>query len=317
MTLSTKLQKFIHDQIDQAYLLRSREHPLNTQLGKETHLFIKRDDELSFGISGCKYRKYSSLIPYLKKTGSKKVLIEGSCNSNHLVSMMQILNEEQIDATLLTTTPHTSQGNYKLLKMLAKDKRWIQLSKEQWKNRAMHIKGLLKENTKYITEGADMFESLPGMMTLSLDLKNEYDHIFVDAGTGHAAIALILSLKALGMNTKVHVALMAGGIDAFKSKLAKYKKKLESALKKSVPLSSFKVYKPQSCQSFGATSQTIFDVIQSFAADEGIFLDPIYSAKLWILTKQIIKEEKLSGNALMIHSGGALTLCGFMDRLDD
>ena len=67
-------------------------------------------------------------------------------------------------------------------------------------------------------------------------------------------------------------------------------------------------------RSFGSTNSTIFKEIKSIASEDGILTDPVYSAKLFITAKRTIQDQSLDGNILLIHSGGALALSGFLNN---
>ena len=43
--------------------------------------------------------------------------------------------------------------------------------------------------------------------------------------------------------------------------------------------------------------------------------DPIYSVKLLFESKRVIHEAGITGNVLIIHSGGGLSLAGFQSML--
>ena len=70
---------------------------------------------------------------------------------------------------------------------------------------------------------------------------------------------------------------------------------------------------PATAKSFGSTNKTIFEEIRRIAREDGILTDPVYSAKLFLTARQTILNKTLDGNILLIHSGGGLTLSGFMD----
>ena len=67
--------------------------------------------------------------------------------------------------------------------------------------------------------------------------------------------------------------------------------------------------------SFGAVSKKLLQFIKSFGQKEGILLDPAYNAKLFYSAMQLIEENKMSGNCLIIHSGGGLGLVGYLNKL--
>ena len=167
-----------------------------------------------------------------------------------------------------------------------------------------------------------MPEAFPGALTLPCDIiHNEkkvgfsFQHFFVDSGTGLMAIGLILGLAFLEHPGHVHVILIAGQHNEFLEKLKFYHQHFCSLMDYNCPWPTrFSLDKPQQTKAFGATSPRIFNAIRQIAQDEGVLCDPIYNAKLFLEAKRKIKEEMLDGKALIIHSGGTLSLLGFLPR---
>lgn len=269
--------------------LHSRVHPMNSLPG-----WIKREDELSFGISGPKLRKLLPLIDALKK--EKGAIFFGSAYSNFILGAVQLLTENRIDYRLVLKKAHTSKivGNLQyLLRMVPPEKI---LSKDD----------PLPSDYRIIPEGGEVEECLKGAKTLAKSIcQNEeelgftFSKVVIDAGTGLSAIGLILGLSELKRDLPVHVFSMKISEKEFFEKLRSYKIGLPVYFHE---LSHHK--------SFGAVNKTLLDFIDSFAKKEGIFLDPIYGAKLFYeLTN--VTQDLLDLNSLVIHSGGALSLSGF------
>lgn len=313
------LTQWMNAHIDATYPLHSRIHPLN-HFPKEAKWFVKRDDELSFGISGSKYRKYASLIPYLKNHGYRTLHLVGSSHSNHLVGILQLLREEQITPVVyvLGAPDQPLQGNYGFIRLLLGKGLLHFLSKEQWLHREKIVQHNLSSSCCYIPEGADMFAALPGALSLPLNIQhNQYslgitfDHLFIDAGTGLSAIALLLGMPLVGLSSTAHVVLMADSIELFEQKLFSYKEQLEQIFACILPLPKYHLYPSAVGKSFGSINTTLFKEIHSLASEEGLLCDPIYSAKLFYTAKAIQRDCSLTGNLLCIHSGGGLSLSGF------
>jgi len=205
-----------------SYPVHSRIHPLRSFHSPFSLYYVKRDDELGFGISGSKIRKYSSLIPFLLSSYYEEVVIIGSLNSNHVLSICQLFIENGIKSTLFLRGDPDREliGNGLLLSYFVamQDIHWF--SKDHWhdvEKEALEYAKVSPLNTFVLSEGGSVAEALPGALTLPLDiLKNEeeekiaFDHIFIDAGTGLMAIALILAFAALKRKTHLHVILIAG-----------------------------------------------------------------------------------------------------------
>ncbi len=307
------------------YPTQSRCHPLNSF---PKGCFVKRDDELGFGVAGSKIRKYSSLIPHLLKNNYEEALLIGGPNSNHIVGFSQLLIENRIIPRLFLrkAADEIVRGNALLTSLLVDTSQVHWVSRMDWSN----VENIVNEfqqshplKSCIIPEGGFMKECLPGALTLPLDiLRNEsqwgfqFDHIFVDAGTGLMAIATILGLATLNHPAAVHVLSLADNQEVFDEKLKKFETVFANTMGFKPPkINNLTFHIPQTNASFGSTSPQVFKEIVAIARNEGFFTDPIYSAKLFVESKRIIHENNIKGNILIIQSGGALTLFGFQDQL--
>lgn len=303
----------------------SRIHPLKTYGNCLTKCYVKRDDELGFGVSGTKWRKYASLIPYLKNNHYQEVVVIGGAYSNHVLGICQLLIENSIRPTLFLhrAPPTKCVGNFLLTSLLVPSKQIHWIPRKEWPEVEILANSYAKNSplkTLVIPEGGCMDAALSGALTLGIDiLQNpiEFDHIFIDAGTGLSAIATILAFSWMNKKTLLHVLLLAEGEEPFLAKLSHFQTTFEALLQTSLStphiLSKVRFHKPTLAPSFGSVNSTIFKEIRFLAEKEGFFTDPIYSAKLFWEAKQIIPT--LKGNILILHSGGALTLMGFQDNL--
>jgi len=310
------------------YAVESRIHRLASYSNPEVNCFVKRDDELSCTISGSKLRKYCSLIPFFQKEHVKKVLVIGGAYSNHILGLSQLLIENQINSYyfLKGQLERKKEGNALFSALLIPPENIQWLSNDEWKKvekYAEHYASTKSYKTFILPEGGSVEAALPGILTLLIDiLRNEkvncieFDHIFIDAGTGITAGILITALNWIQKKTMTHVVIMAEDKTIFQQKLLFYRDMFCQLIKtEDFTIKNFELYLPQSLKKFGQTNQTLFEYIIKFARKEGFLLDPIYSAKLFLEAQRIIEEKKLKGNILIIHSGGAFSLSGFTNQL--
>jgi 1-aminocyclopropane-1-carboxylate deaminase len=294
--------------------LCSRVHKLNYFPTDNVTCFIKRDDELGAGISGTKLRKYSSIIPHLKMNQIKRLIVIAGPQSNNLLAAVQIARELQLDITAFLIKPWRmpDKGNYWLSRLFISDDDIIWINRKEWPCVEMLALDYLAQCPVpgfILKEGASVQEALPGAMTLADDiLRNQqelgivFDHIIIDAGTGFSAAALIKQ-SAMLLTARVHVLLLADSEEVFRSNLSKWLDHIPD---------NFNCFIPKTARSFGAVNQTTRDEMQRMAREEGVLVDPIYSAKLFHESRTYILENKLQGNVLLIHSGGILTIPQFM-----
>lgn len=307
--LQSRLEKEPHED----YPAASRIHALNAF----PRCYVKRDDELGFSISGTKFRKYRTLIPYLR--GTEEVAVIGGGFSNHVLAITQLLIENGIKPRLLLKGPPPvkSCGNFLFLQLLNPSIEWI--PKSEW-HKVEEIAASYG-CSKILPEGGTVFAAFLGALSLPLDIvRNEreagltFDHLFFEVGTGYSAAALLLGFAYLRKETHCHLLLMADAEEEFRGRLQALHTEFERWLgdRCSFP-TRFTCDTPSIAPSFGSTNTALFDFIRQTAQQEGLFLDPIYSGKLFYHAKQKIGD--LAGNTLIIHSGGALALAGFQDQL--
>ncbi|MGY3803696.1 pyridoxal-phosphate dependent enzyme [Pigmentibacter ruber] len=331
MLLKNKLRTNFYSQVESFnfadYQMTSRLHKLNTQVNLESNIYVKRDDELGFGVSGSKIRKYLSLIPYLKQNNFDEVIILGGLNSNNVLSAIQLLIEKNIKPIIFLSNKIKQDsliGNAFFTSLFLNETNIIYTNNKE-EEILNYQKNMLKKGKKVfiLPEGANTAESLPGSLTLPYDiLKNEdkyninFQHIFIDSGTGLMAISIIIAFLYIKKDTLVHVLLIAGTEPYFKELLNYYLKIFNNLFQQNITLNSnFILYTPTNAKSFGSTNSKIFEFITKNCRHNGFLLDPIYSGKLFYESFKIINEKKLKENILIIHSGGSLTLTGFQNKL--
>ena len=294
---------------------------------QKSDLYVKREDELSFSVSGSKLRKYASILPVLKKKKDVTIALVGSAYSNHILSLVQLLKQEGLPYQLFLEKPKTSiaQGNFFFISLLLTPEEiiWIEKAPEiltaSWTS---EWEKTLQQHFFWIPIGGCMKEGFLGALTLGLDiltneqeLKTTFSHIFIDAGTGITAAALITSFAYIGKKTPITALLCAGTEKTFLDQLLFWKSFLEGILHEKIPpLHNYQSTLPLTAKSFGSTNAKIFTTISKVAREEGIFLDPLYTAKLY-LTAEKFSRESPSISTLWIHSGGALSLTGFQQPL--
>jgi 1-aminocyclopropane-1-carboxylate deaminase len=330
MNLPLQYLKDILQDIPQAcFPVHSRVHPLKSFVFPSAQCYVKRDDELGFGISGSKIRKYRTLIPFFVTNGIQEVILIGSAYSNHVLSLQQLLIENGIKPTLyLRGDPNRLvQGNSLLTSLFVSPSSIHWFSKPEWRHVESQAHDYAEQQqhpTFVLLEGGFSPEALPGALTLSVDIQeNEnnlglnFDHIFIEAGTGFTASSLILGLHWLKRSTIVHVVLLAEDKANFLFRLKKCYDMFIQLMQVSCPFpENFILHLPHLTGTFGQIKPFLFETIVSIAREEGFLTDPVYTVKLFIESKHLLSQGDIQGNVLIHHSGGAMSLMGFQDQLN-
>lgn len=325
-------QKFLSNKLEQ---LQNHDYPSTSRVHRLRGLsnqyslacFVKRDDELGFGICGTKFRKYRVLIPFLLENSVQEAVVIGGAFSNNVLSLSQLLIENGLQASLFLKGPEPSVacGNFLLTKLLNIQSRirWIPSCDWPRVDELAHDYAASRVNAMVIPEGASVFPSFLGALSLPLDIARnalqlgiEFDHIYMDVGTGYSAAALALGLAFLQVPAACHFLLLADDEVIFMKQLHTLHNQFEQWLGTKCPFPiNLQFARSTLCPSFGSTNALLFRFIIETAQTEGFFLDPIYSAKLFYHVKSQLETCALKGTILVIHSGGALSLSGFQQRL--
>ncbi|MEM6268604.1 MAG: pyridoxal-phosphate dependent enzyme [Bacteroidota bacterium] len=318
-------------EVDPSLLPRTRIHPINLLPQHPAHLWLKREDEAGYAVAGGKLRKFASLLPYLQREQFDAVLLVGGASANHTVAALQLLRASGIEPITFTRAlPRSNAGNHLLFRLLTAGKDVRTFADETARQSAIHeVQSTLEaagKRTFLLPEGAFVPESLPGAGSLADDIQRnerahhlQFNHIFIDSGTGLSAAALILGLQNAGHPAQVHVVEMAH-TDARHTlrPVLDQCQQWRRAAGLNVPeldAERYRSYPPVTARAFGSVNRTVFNAIHRYAREFGVLTDPIYSAKLFLTAEKIISETDLRGNILLIHSGGAQTLPGFAARL--
>ncbi|MEO1451304.1 MAG: pyridoxal-phosphate dependent enzyme, partial [Bacteroidota bacterium] len=291
-------------------------------------VWIKREDESGFGISGSKRRKYASLLPYLIQEQFALVGLIGGSNSNHLVGISQLLIEKQIPFhVFIKESKGPIVGNRWLLDLLVSSEQITIIPPElpwqhtyEWAEQQLRA---MASPSWLIPEGGTSAAALPGLLTLGHEIRQQeiemgtsFDHIWIDAGTGGMAAALAHSLALTQHPGHLHVVLTAGNEAEFTQIfnqtgewIVREKWGIEAP-----PIHQPVLHPPFTARAFGSVNATIRQTVRTLARQHGLLCDPVYTAKLLGTAQSVIEEGLYTGHHLIIHTGGGTGLMGFAGR---
>lgn len=321
-----KLSQTLLPLCDSEFLGKSRVHKLALFSTPGQQVYVKREDETGFLVSGTKRRKYASLLPWLRNQNIKHVALIGGEHSNHLPAFVQLCRENNIACTLFVKKAHQQayRGNRFLLHLLAYEDEFVRIAPNDWHRVEEIVAEVLGPEVFIVPEGASCVEALPGSASLMLDiLRNEsslgkvFDHLFVDAGTGMSAIGLVLAHAYVGHPSQIHLVLMADSEAVFQERLTYYQNAWAQLMGSHLKIETYPmIYRPDTGKSFGSVNRSVLNGIQEIAKKEGLLLDPVYNAKLFAKTYQILQNPQIQGNICLVHSGGGTGLMGFAELFD-
>jgi 1-aminocyclopropane-1-carboxylate deaminase len=293
-------------------------------------IFLKREDTSQYGMTAGKQRKFASILP--KLIHCKKVAVIGGANSNHVVAAAMLLREKGIEVVPFLKKTHAAGTNPFLLSLMVDPIGWRWIDHDQWPEVEKVAEEFVAEceskgiKADFIPEGGSMKWAIEGAMTLAADIQRNaqeseltFSDIFIDAGTGLSASALVMGLYEQNLAPNVHVTLMADSEDVFLQKFKKYCGWYEEVLGRQLPDLTHRLvlHRPAIAPSFGSVNAEVLAAVKRYA-QRGILCDPIYSAKHFVAVDKYLDEMagKRTIQGLIIHSGGAQALPGFEGRLN-
>ena len=276
--------------------------------------YVKRDDELGFGIGGSKVRKFSSILQHILKNDFDRVILEGSLQSNNALGLAPLLSSYQIPFTLACPKPQSSAvGNRIWIEQLY-DPDWVHdIPSTQGLSESDYRSTLAIKNPFIIREGAKQVESVYGLLSLAKEIgdfssksKIQFETIFIDAGTGITAIGLLIGLELYGIDyQQVNITLIAGTEKEFHRDLRDIVSNFNGIENVNIDVSKMRLgfLRPPTGKSFGSVNHTALNDWMQSMKKLKFPIDLTYTSKHLSSTQQFCRENPSTLPRLFINSG--------------
>ena len=296
----------------------------------QAQLWMLRDDYLHPLIHGPKLRKLFSIRQAMISKGNDSLVAIGGINSNNLVAIAQFFRQDDLLLRFLKKKPHTPdvRGNELLLRMLARPEEIMEVESSDWNMASARVEELADDlrgrglNPLIIPEGSFMPEAIPGLLTLPIDIVGfeearefQFDHIFIDAGTGITAGALAYGLAHLGRFPSIHVTVIATRPNKITEPLLKVGQWVNDFAGENPPaLPDIVIHASPPPGEYGAVNAAIIQKTIQIGQKYGLLTDPVYTTKHFISLESRL-QEGIAGRCLFIMTGGLSGMIGFADQL--
>lgn len=332
---------------DRAWLLDAPDSRLTTvKSGKDSSFIVIRDDLLHPFVSGNKMRKLDGLWPELVKRGVKDVITCGGLQSAHLLAVAALAAQHGMRSHLLVrgNRPDVLTGNHLFAKLFSSTTVYVSRSEyadreemfRKYASSALGYHDVLSDDgstqVAILPEGGALVSALLGMIRLvnwlafrleTLDIEGiryENSRIIVDSGTGTTAIGLALGVALLDLPWKVVGVILAAPEEYYNHQKEKLIK--EFCSKANIGIEVLDRVNESLCwvvrrhpRKFGKVLSNEISACQEIASRHGILLDPIWTLSSW--ERATTDSQELKENVFMLHTGGALGMCGLAQRYPD
>lgn len=274
---------------------------------KGLRVFVKRDDLIHPLISGNKWRKLKFNLARAIAEDKNHLVTFGGPYSNHLLATAALAKTHQLLSTGIV------RGECVQNEILEQCTRFgmnlIFVDRIRYRDKEQVFQTLFKNDHRayFIDEGGAGIEALKGCREIITELKLEYDHIVVAAGTGTTAAGILSAIQEKGLKTHLHV------IPVLKEGVF-IKEKIEEYLPSNQQLHLHTDYH------FGGYAKYTGELLESiikYYKDHQLLLDQVYTAKLVFGLDDLIRSNyfKPGEQLLWIHTGGLTGLLGIKEKV--
>lgn len=287
---------------------------------KHINVYIKRDDQTGFELSGNKVRKLEYLMYDIKEKGYTHVITCGAVQSNHVrataacaaklgIKCTAVLKGVQADCT--SNYYMTQEFGAKIQLISDED---YNLHRTQIMDAAKVESELIGDKVYIIPEGASNGLGNLGYFDAFVEILEQeeetFDIISVPVGSCGTYAGLYIANEFFQSNKNIL------GINIYDDKVD-FKAKTRHLIKQSkeylnfvedIDFNRIDIRDQYVGEGYGKTTNEVYTFMKTFANLEGILLDPVYTGKafygLYQELKRIDNTASSTINVLFIHTGG-------------
>jgi D-cysteine desulfhydrase len=290
-------------------------------------VYIKRDDYTGTEISGNKIRKLEYVFREVLDGGYNSVITTGGIQSNHCrATAAAAVSLGLKPVLLLKKNDDISKfdGNYLLDRLFGAEiyycteKEYSESRDDIMKDIALSLKKKRGLDCYVIPEGASFgpgslgyFEAMEEIVNQEKEMGVDFDVIAVATGSGGTYSGLYLANKYYNLNKKILGFAVCDSSEHFVNYIDKINKETLSLLDKPLDISKDDINIIDSYKGIGYAKSTNeeLDFIFYIASNQGLILDPVYTAKaVYGMCNEIKAGKLIAGNILYIHTGGIFGL---------
>jgi D-cysteine desulfhydrase len=287
-------------------------------------LWVKRDELTGTEVSGNKIRKLEFSIAEAMRQSCDTLITCGGLQSNHCrtTAILGVRLGLKVHLILRGEKPETADGN--LLLDYLSGAEITYLPQRDWSQHQSLAKSIQQQYAEaghkalFIPTGASDEIGLWGYIAACEELKQDFqslqmepDYIVLATGSGGTQGGLVVGAELFDMGSKVVAFNVCDDAAYFERKIKHDVSLWMQRYNQIIDLEKLEITTVEGYvgPGYGLAGPEVFSTISELAASEGIFLDPVYTAKAFHgMVTELRKGEAgaLPGarNVLFIHTGG-------------
>ncbi|MGY4384899.1 1-aminocyclopropane-1-carboxylate deaminase [Pedobacter sp. UYP24] len=281
--------------------LQRLKHPSRNQI------VVKRDDLIDPYISGNKWRKLKYILLQAKNANKSHLVTFGGAYSNHLVATAAACARSGLKSTAFVRGEAVENEMLLLCKLFGME--LIFTDRDNYRNKHLLYNTYFHQNpsTYFVDEGGASKEAIIGCAEIIDELPDDIDHLFCAAGTGTTAAGLLKGIQQRGLKTILHVIPVLKDGSFITDEILKYTGSVEQLT----------LHTDYHFGGYAKTTPELITYIKTFVAQEGMLIDPVYTAKMFYAIDDLLQKGafKAEEKIVAMHTGGLLGIMGMKDKL--
>jgi len=289
--------------------------------GLGIELYFKRDDVMELALGGNKVRKLEFILGDALSKGCDTLVTVGALHSNHARLTAAAARKAGLRVVLVLAPPpgRELQGNLLLDRVLGADVVVVD-DRSMLEEEALRVVEKLRSEGRkpyYIPAGGASGFGVLGYALAALEIVEQLysrgvkpRYIVHTTGTGATQAGLVLGLKLLGLYGEVKVVGISNGRTAeeVKERVSKLVAEASGIIGADVSADPEEVivYDRYTFGGYGAVTKEVVETIRYVASEEGILLDPVYTAKGFYGLMDLVERGEIErgSTVVFIHTGG-------------
>ena len=277
-----------------------------------TNVYIKRDDLTGVGLGGNKVRKLEFLLADAQQKGAGLVFTTGGAQSNHAMLTAAAAGKLGMEAILILKQRGVTErlGNQLLEHLMGTEVRFMDT--DDYADIYAEMDRVGKERGvpyyKIPCGGSNALGTL-GYVACAEEIRGQgmkFDHLVCAEGSGGTMAGLALGAKLFLPGTRVYGMMVE--TDPFDVITLRLMREAAELLEADIAVSGEDFTLRDLCgPGYAIPSEEGNAAVELMAREEGIFLDPVYTGKVFAGLLQMAREGAFreDDRVLFLHSGGA------------
>ncbi|MEE2876481.1 MAG: D-cysteine desulfhydrase family protein [Candidatus Neomarinimicrobiota bacterium] len=296
-------------------------------------LWFKRDDLTGFGLGGNKVRSLEYLAADAIREGADMLVTGGSAESNHVRTTMAVAAHLGLRgvAVLPGEQPAETQGNLLLNKLLKA--KLVFSGDPDRKNIDKHI-GHEVERLRalggkpyMIRRGGVSPLGCVGYVLAAMEICSQLKELNIDldlllcaTGCGVTQAGLLVGFRLMELDCKLYGVTVSRRRNECIAQIERLTKETTEMLGLDLTISSddIIVFDDYIGEGYGKPTADCIECLRLVARTEGVFLDPIYTAKAMVGLTDLVKKGGIGidKTALFLHTGGVPSVFSYASTIN-